>query len=436
MNIKKIKIKNFRGYKDLEIDLDPKFNLFIGDNGSGKTAILEALTVAVGSFFLGIKGVNSRSIYKKDIHIATFEYNEEYQFPVEIEATGILNNETLVWKRTLEGNENRTTTKYVKKLKDVAVEIDKNIRSGKNVNLPLLAYYATGRLFDVGRDIEETNNEKRETVQIASRFRAYNRSLKAKSTYKQFQRWFRGKELAKIQKGRNDLNFDLVKKTIIRNLPDCENVYYEFDLDKPKGLKIELKDGRILPFNSLSDGTRNFFSIIADMAYMCTTLNPHLKEHALEKTNGVVLIDELDLHLHPEWQRKIIKALRTSFPKIQFITTTHSPFLIQETGLEQLIILKNSEVYKKTSANNLSIEDIAEELQYVENPQWSKSRQEMFEKARNYYKAVKEGRETVKMKEELDMAMKPFALDTTYYAFIEQEKIIREYNKSKDETNK
>jgi predicted ATP-binding protein involved in virulence len=436
MNIKHIKIQNFRGYENFELELDSKFNLFIGDNGSGKTAILEALTVAIGSFFLGIRGVNSRSIYKKDIRIAAFEYHEEYQFPVIVEATGILNQENVSWKRSLEGDKNRTTTKYTKELKEFSSRIDGMIRSGENINLPLLAYYATGRLFNVARDTEELNTEKKEKVQIASRFRAYNTSLQAQSNYKQFQRWFRGKELAKIQKGRSDINFELVKKTIIKNLPNCINIFHEFDPDKPKGLKIELDDGRILPFNSLSDGTRNFFSIVADMAYMCITLNPHLEEAALEQTAGVVLIDELDLHLHPEWQRKIIDVLKNTFPKIQFIATTHSPFLIQETGQEQLIILKNSAIDKITSAANLSIEDIAEELQNVENPQWSKPRQEMFEKAKVYYQAVKEEKDTAEMKAELDKAMKPFALDTAYYALVEQEKIIQEYNKSKNETRK
>jgi predicted ATP-binding protein involved in virulence len=431
MKINNIKIQNFRGYSTLDIDLNPNFNLIIGDNGSGKTAILEALTVAIGSFFLGIKGANSRGIYEKDIRIETFEHSEEYQFPVVVQANGIVHNQTISWLRTLEGNDNRTTSKQAKSIKDLASKIDTMVRKGEVVNLPLLIYYATGRLFDVARDNDELSKEKkRERQQISSRFRAYDRSLEAKSTHRQFQKWFRGKELARIQKGVGDINLEVVKKTIIDSIPNCVNIYHEFDTDKSQGLKVELGDGRILPFNSLSDGTRNFFAIVADMAYMCLTLNPHLKERALKETEGVVLIDELDLHLHPEWQRKIINILKDTFPNIQFVVTTHSPFLIQETGRDQLIILKDSQIHKITSAANLSIEDIAEELQLVENPQWSKSRQDMFQKAKEYYKAVKEERDTPEMKAILDEAMKPFALDTAFYAIVEQEKIIQKYNKN------
>ena len=438
MKINHIRIKNFRGYEDLEVTLNPNFNLFIGDNGSGKTAILEALTVAIGSFFLGIRGMNARGFHKKDIRIATFDHSEEYQFPVEIEAQGEIYQQTISWLRTLNTDKqnekkwNRTTTRYANEIKDLASEADNAVRSGERINLPLLVYYATGRLFDVARDTDELLKDKNEKMQISSRFRTYERSLEAKSTHKKFQKWFRSKELSRIQKGgSSDVSLEVVKNTIIDSMPSCVNIFYEFDPDKPQGLKIELEDGRILPFNSLSDGTRNFFAIIADMAYMCITLNPHLKERALEETEGVVLIDELDLHLHPDWQRKIIAVLRETFPKVQFIATTHSPFLIQETGEGQLIILKNSKVYKITSAANLSIEDIAEDLQYVKNPQWGKLRQEMFEKAREYYKAVKEGSDTPEMKAELDEAMKPFALDTAFYAIVEQEKIIQEYNKNK-----
>lgn len=438
MKINHIRIKNFRGYENLEVNLNPNFNLFIGDNGSGKTAILEALTVAIGSFFLGIRGANARGFHKKDIRIATFEHSEEYQFPVEVEAKGEINQQTISWLRTLDTSDekdqkrNRTTSKYANAIKDIAFSIDNAVRKGENLNLPLLVYYATGRLFDVARDNEEISKMKQEKMKISSRFRAYDRSLEAKSTHKKFQNWFRGKELSRIQKGgTSDINLEVVKSTIIKSLPGCVNIYHEFDPDKPQGLKIELEDGRILPFNSLSDGTRNFFAIIADMAYMCITLNPHLKERALEETEGVVLIDELDLHLHPEWQRKIITVLRETFPKVQFIATTHSPFLIQETGEGQLIILKNSKVYKITSAANLSIEDIAEELQYVENPQWGKLRQEMFEKAREYYKAVKEGKDTPELKAALDEAMKPFSIDTAFYSILEQERIKEEYKKNK-----
>ncbi len=427
MIINNLSIKNFRGYEDINIPLHKGFNLIIGDNGSGKTAILEALTVAMGSLFLGIRNTASRHILAKDVHIKTFEDSEEFGWPVCVEAHGVVNNKDIVWKRELTSFTSKTLTIGASSIKKIGTDYDRHIRNGEQIKLPVLAYYATGRLFDEAREVKEKESK---NPKIASRLRAYNQCLRAKMTFNQFIKWFRGKELAKIQKGSTDLNLDLVKEAIINNIPNCDNIYFEFDPDKPTGLKVVFNDGRILPFTYLSDGTRNFFALIADIAYKCVTLNPYLKENALQETTGIVLIDELDLHLHPEWQRKIISGLKNTFPKIQFITSTHSPFLIQETEANQLIKLKDNTIFSISQANNLSIEDIAEEYQGVKNPQWSKKRQEMFSIAKEYYQAVKEGTDTPELKDKFDEAMKPFSRDTALYVVIEQEKIKAEYKKS------
>ena len=431
MIIKELTLTNFRGYKELTVPLHDKFNLIIGDNGSGKTAILEALTVAMGSLFLGIINTQSRHILPKDVHISTLENSQEFGFPVIVKASGTLNNEPVTWQRELTSLKSKTLIRGALKIKDIGKQYDKRIRSGEEVNLPVLAYYATGRLFDEARDREEKLSKNPE---IASRLRAYNQCLQAKMTFKKFIRWFKGKEISRIQKGEADLSYILVKETIVNTIPGCKNVFFEFDPDKSVGFTVILDDGRTLPFNYLSDGTRNFIALIADIAFKCVTLNPHLKRKALTETSGIVLIDELDLHLHPEWQRQIVSSLKNTFPKVQFVTTTHSPFLIQETEENQLIKLKNNQIETIGEANNLSIEDIVEEFQDVENPQWSLKRQLMFEKSKEYYKAVKEGTESVELKNELDEAMKPFSGDTAYYAILEQERLVKEADNH--ETNK
>jgi hypothetical protein len=79
--------------------------------------------------------------------------------------------------------------------------------------------------------------------------------------------------------------------------------------------------------------------MVADIAYRCVTLNPHLNQKALEKTNGLVLIDEIDLHLHPKWQKRVVNDLKKTFPQIQFIATTHSPFIVQSLQSDEVINL-------------------------------------------------------------------------------------------------
>jgi predicted ATP-binding protein involved in virulence len=437
MKINKLHIKNFRGYADLKVDFQPHFNLIIGDNGSGKTALLQALTVAMSSYFLGIRNVYAKGINKNDVRIATYEFSEEYQFPVEVSACGIINGVDLCWTRALNGLGNsRTTTKDAKEVQDYASDLQNIITSGENVNLPLLAYYATGRLFDEAKDMESKSKVEEPKVQIASRFRAYDKCLESKSTYKQFHKWYKAKELSRIQKRTEDIALTLVQEAVINNIPNCKNFYFEFDPDKPQGLKVELTDGRILPFTYLSDGTRNFFALISDIAYKAVTLNPHLRERALVETEGIVLIDELDLHLHPEWQRRIVEALKKTFPKIQFICTTHSPFIIQETEEDELLIIRDNKIRENNSGVNMSIEDIAEMHQKVENPQWSTKRQELYEIAPIYYEAIKNNNLTDDVKHRFEEAVMPFAMDTALFSVIKEEEILREYLKNKNESDR
>ena len=104
-------------------------------------------------------------------------------------------------------------------------------------------------------------------------------------------------------------------------------------------IAIKESDGTIIDFSALSDGYRNVIKIVTDIATKMCILNPYLGEDALAKTPGVVVIDELDLSLHPTWQKRIVRILKELFPKIQFICATHSPFIIQSLEPGELFVL-------------------------------------------------------------------------------------------------
>ena len=163
-------------------------------------------------------------------------------------------------------------------------------------------------------------------------------------------------------------------------------------------------------------------SLIVDIAYRMATLNPQLKEQALLETPGVVLIDELDLHLHPKWQRLVVADLKKIFPKVQFIATTHSPFVIQSLEAGELISL-DEEQYVNAPYSGQSIEDIAEEIMGVEIPQYSQKKQEMYKAAAAYYEALDRAaseEDLEKLREELMLLSEKYGDNVAYYAFIEQ----------------
>lgn len=102
------------------------------------------------------------------------------------------------------------------------------------------------------------------------------------------------------------------------------------------------QNGKI-PLSQLSDGLRNAVAMVADIAFRCVKLNPHLRGDAALKTHGIVLIDEVDMFLHPAWQQQIIQSLRSAFPQIQFIVTTHSPQVLSTVKRESIRLLEQDE---------------------------------------------------------------------------------------------
>jgi predicted ATP-binding protein involved in virulence len=221
----------------------------------------------------------------------------------------------------------------------------------------------------------------------------------------------------------------VIRKAVSSCVAECSNIYYELNPDKEQTLMMVMQGGKILPFRLLSDGARNMLAMVADIAFRCTLLNPKFGEEAALKTSGVVLIDELDLHLHPSWQKKTVHNLKKTFPRIQFITTTHSPFIIQELDEGELIRLDSEALGEYVDQ---SLEDIAENVQGVENPQWSRKRQKMYEAAKQYYQTLQKMKgdtsheEVKKLRAKLDKLSQPFADNLAYHAFLEQERLFKE----------
>jgi predicted ATP-binding protein involved in virulence len=121
-------------------------------------------------------------------------------------------------------------------------------------------------------------------------------------------------------------------------------------------------------------------------------LNPHLGKYAAKKSTGVILIDELDLHLHPKWQRRVVDDLKRTFPAIQFICSTHSPFLIQSLEPGELIRLQDTDAGGEYS--NQSLEEIVEHVQGVPMPQRNRQAEVLSEAVEQYVKALKKPRVT------------------------------------------
>ena len=253
--------------------------------------------------------------------------------------------------------------------------------------LPLVLYLSSARLWS-------ENNAKIGEKGIYNRTEGYNRCLNNKrGTELAFEYLKRLRDVAsEEQNGKNFPAYNAILNAINtafqEELAPGEQVIfstrYVSDI-----VALKSADGTILPFSTLSDGYRNVIKIILEIATRMCILNPYLQGEALQKTPGVVVIDELDLSLHPTWQKKIIGILKTLFPKIQFICATHSPFIIQSLEDGELITLDRK---LDSEYAGEGIEDIAEDVMGVKMPQYSEKKRKMYDAAAEFYDAVKEGK--------------------------------------------
>jgi len=168
-------------------------------------------------------------------------------------------------------------------------------------------------------------------------------------------------------------------------------------------------------------------AMATDIAVRCATLNPHLKEKSSQETPGVVLIDEVDLHLHPRWQRRVVDDLLRTFPKIQFFGTTHSPFIIQSLPPSAGVKLLNLDDEHAEDFADKSVEDISEEIQKVELPQRSKRFQDMMEAAEQYFAILEKAKQATsaereEMKARLDVLSMPYSDDPAYQSFLKMQR--------------
>ncbi|MCP4700758.1 MAG: AAA family ATPase, partial [Gammaproteobacteria bacterium] len=348
MKADKLSLNNFRCFEDITLEFSPHFNVIIGDNGSGKTALLRSLCVAVSSFLLGIDDVSTRSIQEDDIRLATYENNVEYQLPVKVTCQGTIGTEKVEWSRSRTSASKQAKTKYTEEIKRTALLYQKQVRDGHDIELPVIAYFPAIRIW---KEPPEMN-----IAVKGSRLRGYNNALEPAVNYKFFTEWFKTKELASLQHKEKFIELQVVKRALSNCVEGCECIYYDINTN---ALAMKFSDGgTVLPVNKLSDGIKNMMAIVADIAYKCVTLNPHLKEKALE-SHGVVIIDELDLHLHPSWQKKVVADLKKTFPNIQFIAATHSPLIVSTiTGEDRIILFEEKEFCYITKMYGRDVNDI------------------------------------------------------------------------------
>ena len=351
------------------------------------------------------------------------------QYPCKVSCTAIWGEESneISFQRIIEKEGSRTKFNGKNPMQPKVVEweeaISKADHSDEASILPLVLYLSSARLWN------ENNSTKKKS--LYGRTEAFNHCLDKKH----------GAELAfgYIRKFKNiaveeregksfpayDAILDAINEAFGDELSPGERVIFSTRYERDI-VALQMKDGTVVPFTSLSDGYRNVIKIIVDIATRMCILNPYQKENVLKNTPGIVVIDEIDLSLHPTWQRKIIGILKELFPKIQFICATHSPFIIQSLEEGELITLDQP---LDSEYSGESIEDIAEDIMGVKMVQYSIKKQKMYEAAQDYLKALERAesqKDLDALRNKMNRLEALYSENPAYLAVIEQERLVKE----------
>lgn len=335
MKLESLKLTNFRGFREFEITFDPQFTVLIGGNMAGKTAVLDGAAFVL-RHLLG--SAETRNIDDDEVHQVLVSSGGvpllQPKFPVVLEAS--LADESFsggsgVWRLSCNRADGSTS---VERAPHTVLNYP------LNEDLPVLAHYGAHRNWDRKQAADDLRG-------IGNRYDGYVGAFDVQSAHAMMAGWIRKQTYVELQKGDRYVQPQLVgvEAAVKSCIDGLERFWFDVQFDD---LRLELSNGDIRPFSMLSEGYRNMVALVADIAWRASILNPHHGPNAYRLADGIVLIDELDLHLHPAWQRSIVADLRRTFPEIQFIVTTHSPQIVASIRRDQVRLLDRNQLVSST----------------------------------------------------------------------------------------
>ena len=415
MPIHELSLKNYRYFETLKIQFGKRLTLLAGGNGTGKSNILESLVVGLHNLFHPLLGQGAPKINKQQVHMQIVPGTDPAHMAPQYPSCVTLSGTTDVsYEMTLEQTSEVGSPKRFYEPKNFTSAMQ---QWDPQKTLPLLACYWSQRTWI------DSERKFAQTAKPSARQDGYAQWFDAASDITGLFLWFKTQEMITLQRTQPLHIFEVVRQAMIRFLPGVHRVYWDIAQD---ALTL-VTDKGALPFNVLSDGYRNMLAMVGTMAYRAALLNPQLGDRVLDETEGVVLMDELDLHLHPKWQQNVAGDLMKTFPKVQFIATTHSPFIIQSIQTGSDVRLINLDDQGDSQVEWMSLEEVAEEIQGVEQSNRHPRYKEMMEAAEHYHAALKEAKTAPperleSLRKRLDELAKPYGDDPAYQAFLNMER--------------
>jgi predicted ATPase len=407
MKVRSLSLTNFRGFEgdrrfppSAEQHFADRFVVIAGINGRGKTSLLDGLALLLSRLLrgLGLSGGDQRTVSPGDVSLG----REGASLRLEANCAGI----PVRYGITYRPSSKKVRASGLAKAARDQIRANYGDPSREDDQPPVAVYFTTDR---AGYRLPRTLPIDLPSGQrLAHHGALSNRMVDYRDFMARYKLWTTQQKSPELT---------AFNQALAIFLDGFSEVAVE---EQPLRLTVK-KAATRLSLQQLSDGERAFIAMLGDLVRRLALANPELA-NPLEG-HGVVLIDELELHLHPRWQREVVEKLRASFPNIQFIATTHSPFVIQSLRPGELITLDPDELGEYS---NRSVEDIAEHVMGVEVPQKSERYIDMMQAAEEYYRLLREAPEKAQVAEDrlAELAVR-FSDDPAYQALLKLERAAR-----------
>ena len=324
--LREIRVDNYRCFEELRLPLEEDTTVLFAENGGGKTALLTALAMGV-AVFQRRSPKNLRLDARRDPRMRTLDVRgrREPVGPCKLVWTATVGeSDSVTWSMTAHPSSVRTTTH-----RQPIIEAIQEVRA-PGERWPLFAWYGADRLARIG-------GRPRKVQRTGDRWEAYASALDPNLDEIPLLQWFQDEMLEDVGRRQHEepeRSFDkAVMEAAVRATPRVTNAWYDPVEQSPM---VVFEDGRAATWSELSDGYSKSIALVADIARRAVMLNAFDGANAPARVEGVVLIDKLDLHLDPRWQRVALPRLRNTFPRLQLVVTTHSPQVLSSAENRQV----------------------------------------------------------------------------------------------------
>lgn len=354
MKIKRLSVAGLRGFDQATFEFDRRFTLLVGVNGVGKSSVLEALRVSLSRVMP--KFTVSRSaplaFAAEDIRLgsASLTVDVDFDFP-DGERHLLLHKPREAFTSDQEGSVREATFETPEREELSPSNWPKADLAG---NQPLAIYFGTRRSHPTDEQVKVGRSRAGQAVAFSDALSDV-RALHLRD----MASWMLAQEALAAELPRARAHLEALKSAAASFLPTCTGLRATNGADKPRLLIT--KDGTELAVRYLSEGERGVLAIALDLARRLSQANPALDDPVRDGV-AVVLIDEIDMHMHPLWQRQIVSLLTETFQSCQFIATTHSPQVIGEVPHEKILMIKDGKVYSPARSFGVDSSRVLEEL--------------------------------------------------------------------------